>query len=51
MKGGSRDEKVEHGYTEWTLVTVPDAGQFVQHDAAATVTHTMLTWLANSERH
>jgi epoxide hydrolase 4 len=35
----------------WTLVTIPEAGHFVQHDAAATVTQTLLTWLAESASH
>jgi pimeloyl-ACP methyl ester carboxylesterase len=28
-----------------TLVTIPDAGHFVQHDASDLVTKTMLPWL------
>ncbi len=39
------------GTWEWvekdlTLVTIPDAGHFVQHDAAELVTHTIKMWLA-----
>ena len=30
---------------ELTLVTIPNAGHFVQHDAADEVTRTMLMWL------
>ncbi|MEQ9410706.1 MAG: alpha/beta hydrolase [Fuerstiella sp.] len=31
-----------------TLVTLPEAGHFVQQDAAETVTSTMITWLTTS---
>jgi pimeloyl-ACP methyl ester carboxylesterase len=31
---------------DWTLLTVPQAGHFVQHDAAAIVTRTIINWLA-----
>jgi pimeloyl-ACP methyl ester carboxylesterase len=30
---------------DWTLLTIPGAGHFVQRDAAALVTRTMLSWL------
>ena len=30
---------------DWTLLTIPGAGHFVQHDAADLVTRTMLSWL------
>jgi len=30
---------------DWTLVTVPDAGHFVQQDASELVSRTMLSWL------
>jgi pimeloyl-ACP methyl ester carboxylesterase len=30
----------------WTLLTIPKAGHFVQHDAADLVTHTIINWLA-----
>lgn len=30
-----------------TLITIPDAGHFVQQDAAKQVTHAMVKWLAN----
>lgn len=30
----------------WTLLTIPDAEHFVQHDAADLVTRTILNWLA-----
>lgn len=30
---------------DWTLVTIPQAGHFVQHDAADLVSRTMLSWL------
>ncbi|HLV97666.1 MAG TPA: alpha/beta hydrolase [Ktedonobacterales bacterium] len=33
---------------EWTLLTIPDAGHFVQHDASALVTQTMWNWLTRS---
>ena len=29
-----------------TLITVPEAGHFVQHDASETVTDRMVEWLA-----
>jgi pimeloyl-ACP methyl ester carboxylesterase len=31
---------------DWTLLTVPQAGHFVQHDASAIVTRTIMNWLA-----
>jgi pimeloyl-ACP methyl ester carboxylesterase len=31
----------------WTLLTIPDADHFVQHDAANLVTRTILKWLAS----
>jgi epoxide hydrolase 4 len=31
---------------DWTLLTIPQAGHFVQHDAADLVTRTILSWLA-----
>ena len=31
---------------DWTLLTIPGAGHFVQHDAANLVTRTILSWLA-----
>src|SRR5215813_5527077 len=31
---------------DWTLLTVHQAGHFVQHDAADLVTHNILNWLA-----
>ncbi|HKF36183.1 MAG TPA: alpha/beta hydrolase, partial [Ktedonobacteraceae bacterium] len=31
---------------DWTLLTIPQAGHFVQHDAANLVTRTMVNWLA-----
>ena len=31
---------------DWTLLTVPHAGHFVQHDAADLVTRTIVSWLA-----
>jgi epoxide hydrolase 4 len=31
---------------DWTLLTIPSAGHFVQHDAADLVTQTILNWLA-----
>ena len=31
---------------DWTLLTIPDAEHFVQHDAADLVTRTILSWLA-----
>jgi pimeloyl-ACP methyl ester carboxylesterase len=31
---------------DWTLLTIPHAGHFVQHDAADLVTRTILSWLA-----
>lgn len=31
---------------DWTLLTIPHAGHFVQQDAADLVTRTMLSWLA-----
>jgi epoxide hydrolase 4 len=31
---------------DWTLVTIPHAGHFVQHDAAELVTKTIVNWLA-----
>ncbi len=30
---------------EWTLRTIPNAGHFVQHDAADLVSRTILDWL------
>ena len=30
---------------DWTLLTIPGAGHFVQHDAADLVSRTMLSWL------
>ncbi len=30
---------------DWTLLTIPHAGHFVQHDAADLVTRTILSWL------
>ena len=30
----------------WTLLTIPNAEHFVQHDAADLVSRTMLSWLA-----
>ncbi len=30
---------------DWTLLTIPNAGHFVQHDAADLVSRTMLSWL------
>ncbi|GLV55078.1 epoxide hydrolase [Dictyobacter sp. S3.2.2.5] len=30
---------------DWTLMTVPEAGHFVQHDAADLVSRTILSWL------
>lgn len=30
---------------DWTLLTIPNAGHFVQHDAADLVTRTILSWL------
>jgi epoxide hydrolase 4 len=30
----------------WTLLTIPKAGHFVQHDAADLVTRTIIDWLA-----
>lgn len=41
-----------NGTWEWveqdlTMVTVPGAGHFVQHDASAFVTRTMRSWLAD----
>ena len=32
--------------SDWTLLTIPQAGHFVQHDAADLVTGTILGWLA-----
>lgn len=32
--------------SDWTLLTIPQAGHFVQHDAADLVTGTILDWLA-----
>ena len=32
--------------SDWTLLTIPHAGHFVQHDAADLVTRTILSWLA-----
>ncbi len=32
---------------EWTLLTIPNAGHFVQHDAANLVTRTIENWLAD----
>ena len=34
---------------QYTLVTVPDAGHFVQHDRADLVTKTILNWLTHSD--
>ncbi len=34
---------------EWTLLTIPDAGHFVQYDASALVTQTMWNWLTRSQ--
>jgi len=31
---------------DWTLLTIPQAGHFVQHDATDLVTRTMVNWLA-----
>jgi pimeloyl-ACP methyl ester carboxylesterase len=31
---------------DWTLLTIPQAGHFVQHDAPELVTHTIVNWLA-----
>ncbi len=31
---------------DWTLLTIPQAGHFVQHDAADLVTRTIVSWLA-----
>jgi epoxide hydrolase 4 len=31
---------------DWTLLTIPHAGHFVQHDAADLVTRTIVNWLA-----
>jgi pimeloyl-ACP methyl ester carboxylesterase len=31
--------------SDWTLLTVPNAGHFVQHDAAELVTRTIVSWL------
>jgi pimeloyl-ACP methyl ester carboxylesterase len=31
---------------DWTLLTIPQAGHFVQHDAANLVTRTIVNWLA-----
>jgi pimeloyl-ACP methyl ester carboxylesterase len=31
---------------DWTLLTIPQAGHFVQHDAADLVTRTIMNWLA-----
>jgi epoxide hydrolase 4 len=31
---------------DWTLLTIPQAGHFVQHDAADLVTRAILSWLA-----
>jgi pimeloyl-ACP methyl ester carboxylesterase len=31
---------------DWSLLTIPNAGHFVQHDAADLVTRTILNWLA-----
>ncbi len=30
---------------DWTLLTIPQAGHFVQHDAPELVTHTIVNWL------
>jgi pimeloyl-ACP methyl ester carboxylesterase len=30
---------------DWTLVTIPEAGHFVQQDAAAKVNQSVLMWL------
>lgn len=43
------------GTWEWleaglTIVTIPEAGHFVQHDAADIVTQTIRNWLANTAR-
>jgi pimeloyl-ACP methyl ester carboxylesterase len=35
---------------DWTLLTIPQAGHFVQHDAADLVTNTILNWLARPSR-
>ena len=35
---------------DYTLVTVPNAGHFVQHDASGLVTATMRSWLQNHEK-
>ena len=32
---------------EWTLLTIPNAEHFVQHDAADLVTRSILDWLAH----
>jgi pimeloyl-ACP methyl ester carboxylesterase len=34
---------------ELTLITLPDAGHFVQHDAADVVTRRMVQWLRGQE--
>ncbi|MGA9154326.1 MAG: hypothetical protein WBZ36_27400, partial [Candidatus Nitrosopolaris sp.] len=31
---------------DWTLITIRQAGHFVQHDAAGLVTRNILNWLA-----
>jgi pimeloyl-ACP methyl ester carboxylesterase len=33
---------------DWTLLTIRQAGHFVQHDAAQLVTNTFVNWLANT---
>lgn len=43
---GSLNNTWEWLENDWTLLTIPHAGHFVQHDAADFVTRTILSWLA-----
>ena len=43
---GALNDTWEWLENDLTLVTLPDAGHFVQQDASETVTRTILSWLA-----
>ena len=46
LLAGALDGTWKYVQGEWTLLTIPEAGHFVQHEAAERVTAAMLEWLA-----